>query len=139
MIWTLNIKLIQGLYAKGPWEAAVELDADCTLDELHHIIQQAVEFDDDHLYEFFVARTPRSRDRIRFDEENGELYARTIASLFPLPPDRRLYYLFDYGDNWIFQVSRARAKPFVPEAEAEYPRLISERGDKPPQYPDWDE
>jgi hypothetical protein len=166
MIWTLKIKLLAGRWAEKDWEATIALDASSTLADLHHIIQQAVGFDNDHLYGFYVARTPRSRDRVRYDgrmydgwydededgedqdedndEDEGEGYAEeeddaasatTLEGLFPLPTDRRLFYLFDYGDDWIFQISRARNKPFAPEPGSEWPRLISERGEKPVQYP----
>lgn len=138
MIWTLQLKLVRGLYAEGPWEATIALDAASTLEDLHHIIQRAVDFDNDHLYEFYLARTDRSRDRIRFDEEDDQLFTRTIESLFPLPKDKRLYYLFDYGDHWLFQIARTRTKPFEAESGIEYPRVMSEKGARPPQYPDWD-
>ncbi len=49
MIWTLQLKLVRGLYAEGPWEATIALDAASTLEDLHHIIQRAVDFDNDHL------------------------------------------------------------------------------------------
>ena len=67
MIWTLQIKLLSGRWANKDWAATIALDASSTLDDLHHIIQQAVDFDNDHLYGFFVARTPWSRDRVRYD------------------------------------------------------------------------
>ena len=105
---------------------------------MHRAIQWAVDSGEDHLYGFFVARTDRSRDRIRFDGENEELFTRTIEFLFPLPKDRKLFYLFDYGDSWLFQVSRTRDRPFEAEAGVQYPRLIGEKGEKPPQYPDTD-
>jgi hypothetical protein len=139
MIWTLSVKLVRGRYAEGPWQATIALDADSTLEDLHHVIQQAVDFDNDHLYELFIARTEHSGDRIRFDDENEELFTRTIESLFPLPKDRRLYYLFDYGDSWVFQVSRTRHRPYEAEAGSEYPRLIAEQGERPRQYPDYEE
>lgn len=178
MIWTLKIKLLSGRWVEKDWEATIALDASSTLADLHPLIQQAVGFDNDHLYGFYVARTPWSRDRVRYDgseydgwydededrdgddgedqdgdqgegeyEDEGEDYAGeeddaasaiTLESLFPLPTDRRLFYRFDYGDNWIFQISRTRHKPFVAEPGTEWPRLISERGEKPPQYPEPD-
>lgn len=138
MIWTLDIKLVQGLYATGPWQGTIAIDAASTLEDLHYAIQRAVDFDDDHLYELFIARGPHSRDRVRFGNEDEELYTRTIESLFPLPKDRRLYYLFDYGDSWLFQIARNRAKPFEAQAGVEYPVLIVEKGEKPPQYPEGD-
>ena len=172
MIWTLKIKLLSWRWVDMDWEATIALDASSTLADLHHIIQQAVGFDNDHLYGFYVARTPWSRDRVRYEgsqqygwydedevvdqyedqdggeyEDEGEEYAEeeddaasttTLEGLFPLPTDRRLFYQFDYRDNWIFQISRARNKPFAPEPGTEWPRLIDERGEKPPQYPERD-
>jgi hypothetical protein len=160
MIWTLQIKLLAGRWANKPWAATIALDASSTLEDLHYIIQQAVDFDNDHLYGFFVARTPRSRDRVRYDcnyenddedegedksegedeseeyDDNGDdrLYTTTLESLFPLPKDRKLFYQFDYGDDWIFQISRTRNKPFEAEPGIDYPRLIGESGEKPRQY-----
>ena len=55
MIWTLKVKLIFGLYAEESWEGTLEIDSTSTLDELHHVIQYAVGFDNDHLYEFYVS------------------------------------------------------------------------------------
>ena len=140
MILTIQIKLLSGRWAEKEWAATIALDASSTLEDLHHIIQQAVDFDDDHLYGFYVARTPWSRDRVRYDDEDEDgwesdaLFTTTLESLFPLPKDRRLFYLFDYGDNWIFQISRTRHKPFSQEPGIDYPQLISESGEKPPQY-----
>ena len=176
MIWTLQIKLLSGLWAEKGWAATIALDACSTLEDLHHIIQEAVGFDNEHLYGFYVARTPRSRDRVRYTgsvcagwyddegddegvdeddageeenvgeeddvweendlwEEDDAASATTLERLFPLPKHRRLFYRFDYGDNWIFQISRTRKKPFAAEPGTEWPRLISETGKKPRQYP----
>jgi len=41
-LWTLNIKLVFGIYAKGPWAATIEIDSSATLEELHLAIQSAV-------------------------------------------------------------------------------------------------
>jgi len=139
MIWTLKIKLVFGIYAEEEWEGTLEIDGSSTLEELHNAIQEAVDFDSDHLYEFYVARTERSRDRIRFDDEDKSLYINTIESIFPLEKDRKFFYLFDYGDSWLFQVLRSRKKPFTAKSATNYPCLISELGKKPEQYPDWDE
>jgi hypothetical protein len=175
MIWTLHIKLLSGLWAKTDWAATIALDASSTLEDLHFIIQEVVGFDNEHLYGFYVARTPRSRDRFRYqgridsgwyDEDDDEdeagddvgaeddvwkaydvweaddlgdedpaAWTTTLESLYPLPKDRRLFYRFDYGDDWIFQISRARNKPFAAEPGTEYPRLVDETGEKPEQYP----
>lgn len=139
MIITLKVTLLYGLNAKHPWEGSLELEEDTTLGELHDIIQRVVNFDDDHLYEFFIALTPTSRDQTCFDDENEKVYSTTIGSLFPLPKKRKLFYLFDYGDSWTFQIAKTRKKPFAAVDGVYYPRLLEEKGQKPEQYPGWDD
>jgi hypothetical protein len=136
MIWVLKVKLVGGMYATGEWEGVIEMDASASLQELHLAIQDALNFDNDHMYEFFIARTERSRERESFDDENGEVYEQTLADLFPLPDKQHLYYWFDYGDDWMFKISKARKSYPLPSPDVTYPRLIQETGEKPEQYPD---
>ena len=139
MIWTFKIELIFGAYAKEKWQTTVEIDSASTLESLHFTIQDAVEFDNDHLYEFYISRTERSRDRIRFDDEDGGIYSTTLESVYPLEKDRRLYYMFDYGDSWLFKITKSRNNPQKPKQGISYPRVVSEAGNKPEQYPVWEE
>lgn len=138
MILTLTIKLAYGYYAQA-WKATLEIDESATLEDLHQAIQKAVDFDGGHLYEFYIAKTERSRERIRFDDENKGLYKFTIDRIFSLETGKKFFYLFDYGDNWLFQITPSRKKPFSPVAGIKYPRIIAESGTKPEQYPDWEE
>jgi hypothetical protein len=139
MILALKIVLLFGANATGKWEGVIEIDSSSSLEDLHFAIQSAVGFDDDHLYEFFIARTDRSRQRVTFDDENGELYERTIESVFPLPKGHHLYYLFDYGDDWTFKISRAKTRAAESSPDITYPRLILENGERPCQYPSFDD
>jgi len=139
MIWTFKIELLFGMYAENKWRAEIELDSALSLESLHYAIQRAVEFDDDHLYEFYISRTERSRERIRFDDENEGIYSTTIEEIYPLAKDRKLYYMFDYGDSWLFKITRTRKSPKEPKPGIEYPRLVNEVGIKPEQYPAWEE
>lgn len=132
LIVTLEIKL--GTY----WSCDIELDDNSTLEGVHSAIQDAVDFDNDHLYAFFVARNERARDRIVFDDEIGNIYDTVIRDVFPLPPKKRLFYLFDYGASWIFSVSKSRKSPQATIDGIEYPRVVSETGEKPIQY-DYDD
>lgn len=74
MIWLFTVELLFGAYANDDWEGEIEIEPSSTLEDLHFTIIKAVDFDNDHLYEFYISRTERSRDRLRFDEENGEIY-----------------------------------------------------------------
>lgn len=69
------------------------------------------------------------------EEEANVPWEVRLNSLFPVGKHRKLFYLFDYGDNWVFQVSRTRHKPYEAEPGAEYPKVTAEQGDKPVQYP----
>lgn len=138
MIWTLKIELLYGAYAENQWGATLEIDDTSTLEALHAAIQDAVAFDDDHLYEFYISRTDRSRDRIRFDDENEGIYGTTLADLYPLEKGRNLYYMFDYGDNWTFKISKSRKSPQTPIQGITYPRKTEEVGIRPEQYSDWE-
>jgi len=136
LIWTFKIELLFGMYAEDEWQAELELDSLSSLEDLHFAIQDAVEFENDHLYEFYIARTETSRDRIRFDDEDGGIYSAAIEDIYPLEKDRKLYYMFDYGDSWLFKVTKTRKSPKEPKRSVKYPRMVKEIGSKPEQYPD---
>lgn len=134
MIFTLKVALFYAT-ENGQWEGVIEIDSSASLEDLHLAIQDAVGFDNDHLYEFFIARTERSRDRVRFDEEDGGVYDSTIESLYPLPDRKHLYYLFDYGDSWLFKIARIGKKHQEADPRLTYPRVVRETGERPIQYP----
>jgi hypothetical protein len=137
MIWTLEIKLLSGRWATKPWQATVALRAATTLEDLAYFIRRTLDFDDDHMETFYLARTPWSHARYGARLGGGR-FSPTLESLYPLPKSQKLFYLFDFGDNWIFQITRTRKKPFAPESGGDYPRLISEIGERPDQYPKLD-
>jgi len=136
MIITLRVKL------GTAWSVDMELDDSTVLADVHLAIQRAVEFDNDHLYAFFVARTERAQKRFMLDDENELVFSRKLSQLFPLPDKQSLFYLFDYGDNWRFKIVLTRKRPHEPVAGIEYPRVVNETGTKPIQYrgpDDWDD
>ncbi|MEZ4867773.1 MAG: hypothetical protein R3C14_40985 [Caldilineaceae bacterium] len=71
------------------------------------------------------------------EEAQGDVRVTTLDSL-QLRKGQTFLYLFDYGDEWRFNV---RVHAINPNADAalEYPRLVESVGEAPPQYPDWDE
>ncbi|BET28960.1 plasmid pRiA4b ORF-3 family protein [Wolbachia endosymbiont of Carposina sasakii] len=52
-------------------------------------------------------------------------------------PDKKMIFLFDYGDNWEFLVECCG----IIEAEAgtRYPKVTKKQGEAPPQYPDYED
>jgi hypothetical protein len=136
MIWTMKVVLWSGFCDDISWEAKIEIDSSSSLDDLHLAIQKYVEFNNDHLYEFYTSRNERSKNRMRYSDENGSVFNTTLDMLYPLKKGDSLYYLFDYGDSWIFKITRTMKKQFKPMSKEKYPKLIEELGNKPIQYSD---
>ena len=138
MIVTLDIKLPGARTDANSWSARVEVPESTTLSELHHTIQQLVEFDDDHLHEFFAGRHGRDR-KVTFGESDSpfdfnEAEEAPLSEVFPLPKGYKLYYLFDFGDYWLFQITR-RSVAKQADRTTKYPRVLQENGRRPEQYP----
>lgn len=138
MIYTIKIKLPEPMEGNH-WECVMEVDGDTNLEDLHLIIQDAVEFDNDHMYEFYIAKTDRARERQNFECDEQSICNTTIESFIQMAQGKKMFYLFDYGDSWVFQISKTRKKPFEPVSNTTYPNILSQSDFKPEQYPDWDE
>ena len=130
---------VRVMYVEQPFSFEVEVPDSTSLMELHHIIQETIGFDNDHLFEFFAGRSERNkkivfgRDPDHWDidlEVNGDIF---LEDVYPLAKGYKLYYLFDYGDHWLFEITKQRKKPKFQEKVA-YPRVITADGVKPEQY-----
>ncbi|NHI01521.1 MULTISPECIES: IS1096 element passenger TnpR family protein [Oceanimonas] len=137
MLITLSVRLESGMYAHHDWGCELDIDDQASLHDLHLAIQQAVHFDNDHLYAFFISRKTQGAERQLFDGEEFS-HGASIASLFPLPAGKKLFYWFDFGDDWIFQVGKSRKRPKDAGPDAPYPRVSGESGTRPVQYEGYD-
>ena len=84
MIWTLKIEIPKNDFTDYFWNIEIELEASTSLAELHSIIQRATNFHDDHLYEFFIARTERSRQHASISYDDPATHDTTLEEIFPL-------------------------------------------------------
>jgi hypothetical protein len=99
-----------------------------------------VKFDEDHPFAFFVACRWRGRRQWLAESESwegqvAEFRSIRLKDVFPLG-DRRLYYRFDFGDDWTFEIRRSRGKPKERQPGVKYPCVIERIGPDPEQYPD---
>ena len=143
-VWALKVECVYGAYLKQrPCIRVIEIPEDASLDDLHFGIQDAVRFDNDHPYDFYAGRRPFSR-KVTYGEspaspmEIPEFAEIPLNQVFPLPERMKLYYWFDFGDDWTFQITKERkVKPIAPRAK--YPRVVERIGPNPVQYPaiDW--
>ena len=113
-----------------PWSRIIEVKEDFSLRDLHNYIQEIVEFDDDHLYEFSIGKTPRNRSSAI--AKNTKL-----KEIYPLK-GFKLFYLFDFGDSWLFEIKKSRKKK-IANSQSTYPALIESSGVNPEQYPEYEE
>ena len=141
MIYTLTITAVSGAYLEEECIRVLEIDENDTLEDLHFAIQKAVSFDNDHLYDFYAGRHHRNRQVQYADDEDwetreSEFSQLRLSEVYPLN-GLKLYYWFDFGDDWKFEIRKARkVKP--PESDCEYPRVIEAHGPNPEQYPSWE-
>lgn len=117
----------------------IEVLAGHSLLDLHRAIQVAFEFDDDHMYSFYMSGTAWDKDtEFAGAPQHGERGAASArVDTLAWRPRQRFLYLFDYGDEHRFTVQLVGFDPEAPQAR--YPRIIEEHGDAPQQYPVWDE
>lgn len=141
-IVTLDIKLSGWRTGANSWSARVEVPESATLSDLHHTIQRLIDFDDDHLHEFFAGRNWQDR-KVTFGEpasplELNEGEEAPLSEVFPLPKGHKLYYHFDFGDDWLFEIT---CRPDAKQADRKMknPRLVQEEGRRPKQYPGEDD
>jgi hypothetical protein len=95
-------------------------------DQMNAILQMGNPFGDDD-----------DEDDEDGEEIAGDVRATTLGSL-QLHKGQNFLYLFDYGDEWRFNV-RVHAINENGDPNAEYPQLVESVGEAPEQYPDWEE
>ena len=131
---------------KSVWRK-IALRGSQTLDDLHEAIFDAFDRYDEHMYSFYFPKPgSKGRARIRDAEEYTCSYAADelgvkvtdakVASL-GLTPRRKFHYLFDFGDEWWHDITVEQID--APAEKGDYPRILEEKGESPPQYPDEDE
>ena len=107
-----------------------------TLHDLHLAILDAYDFYADHLYMFSPDRKPYDRNGYYSPDDDGMNSAdQAVLEKLGLKKGDRWLYLFDFGDEWKFDVTvkdieegRSNRKAQVLEGKGE---LV--------QYPDWEE
>ncbi len=109
--------------------------------ELHLFIQKIIDFENDHLFEFYAGRNDRNRkivfsDNAGYPDDGGNYESILLKDIYPLK-GLKLYYLFDLGDNWLFEIRKSRKKVTV-QKDIIYPRVVSDNGIRLRQYHDED-
>ncbi len=118
----------------------IEILGNQTLHDLHTEIQVAFNWDDDHLYSFYMSGVFHDSNSAISHPFAGDLHDSTevpIAAL-GLEPERRFAYLFDYGDEWChtLEVLGIGTKDVSEDDSYDYPMVVGAEGTPPAQYED---
>ncbi len=127
-----------------------------TLKDFHEIIFNAFDRYDEHLYSFYLTKKPAKSlatrrkapefvpslaledDSIAFfgQKEKYDASKTKIADL-GLGVKDKMYYLFDYGDEWWHEITLLSI--IETKRKQGLPRIVKKVGASPPQYPEFDE
>lgn len=131
-------------YVDGQFTVRVALDkklyrdlllhATMTLEDLHLAIQKVYEFDNDHLYAFYVNENQTFGSTLGYD--NLPAAAIQLGEL-GLHEGKQFIYLFDFGDDWRFLITVLKIN-HEGKALKKF-KLVESVGDTPQQYPDYEE
>jgi hypothetical protein len=149
--WKKNLVLTSSEFTEGIYIFKVSLakawrriaiPAQLELDWLSNSILDAFDFDSDHLYQF------RYKDRFGRSGQISHPYCEESPSTtevrvgeLPLQPGDKMIFLFDFGDNWEFDVQLEEIQP--PNTKIKKPKILETHGKAPSQYwneeDDWEE
>jgi len=128
-VYTFKVSYLQN---RDIWRV-IEMRGDQTLDDLHYAIQDAVDFDADHLYSFFMSgRAWDKTTEYASPYTEGRSAAKVRIRDLRLRPKQRFLYLFDYGDEHRCEVQLLDINPEGPKGK--YPRIVERHGPNPQQY-----
>lgn len=105
---------------------------DCTLHQLHQLIQIAMGWEFDHPYCFEVGGVDFMDQEMIRDNEVWDASATRLSDILPVQNRRpRFHYEYDFGDQWMHQL--ILEERFAPEPGVTYPRCVAGARACPPE------
>lgn len=131
-VYTFKVSLHNGLWRK------INLSHYHYLYDLHMAIQEAFDFDNDHLYAFYVGGNKRTGKPIYCPEveEKGKNTEEVTIADCRLFRGQKIFYLFDFGDEWWFDIKLLKIDKESPELSRSV--IIESQGKSPEQYHYWE-
>jgi hypothetical protein len=149
-LYTLEVFLLSGPITEEFVEQnpvvsrTIQIRGDQTLADLHDILFEAYDREEEHLYEFqFKGEGPADSEAERYvppmaaNSDEAGISTETKIGALNLAVGEPFGYWFDFGDDWWHQLNVVAIEGEVPDGQ--YPRVVERVGDSPPQYPDFDE
>lgn len=141
-IFSLKIALYPDCYR------IIHIRSEATWDYLQTIIQDIFQFDNDHLYAFYLNGKQQYKEGNVVSDHREEFgtdgYPANLITLgeTALKQGQEVLYIFDFGDNWEFRIEvldilQAPDKPA--KNKASWYTLIQSEGEAPKQYGRYDD
>lgn len=124
--YIMTVKLSDKLWRK------IQINKTATLDDLHEIILESYDFEDEHLYAFFMDNKAWSRGESYYSpyyDQGPSANNVRLCDLY-LSVNRNFLYLYDFGDDWRFYITVFKELT----EETEKPKIIDSKGKAPTQY-----
>ena len=127
-----NAYVFKVLLKRGLWRR-IKIPSNHTLHNLHEAILEAYDFDNDHLYAFFMEGKPWKGTAYWSPQNDCGPYANRIKlKSLNLELKQKFLYLYDFGDEWKFSVQLEAI--LEEEVSLLKPIVIEKRGESPEQY-----
>jgi len=143
MVLKLRVECMSGVNCVHECVRAIAMDDSSSLLDLHERIQDAVSFGRDHPFTFYTANSASPRayrhwitDMDHWDKREPVFRDTQLKDIWPLGR-RRLYYWFDFGDDWIFEIRKLRHSKS--DESLSTPIVLERIGPDPVQYPVFEE
>jgi hypothetical protein len=116
---------------------------DCTLVELHALVQITMGWDFEHLYRFLIGSVSYADLEMASQDDAEDACDTYLSEVLPVQNRRpRFDYEYDFGDQWMHQL--IVEERFPPEPGVEYPTCVAGQRACPPEdcggpwgYPDF--
>jgi hypothetical protein len=107
---------------------------DCTLGQLHEVLQIVMGWEDSHLHQFIVRGAyygPHDPDDIDWDMEKHDEEEISISKIVKMGRRVRFSYEYDFGDSWEHEI--VFEKTLEPEPKMKYPYCVEGKRACPPE------
>lgn len=129
--YTKGTFLLKVYLSRNRWRT-IAISSEHTLEEFHNAIQDAFDFDKDHLYAFFMDGIPWSNNHIYAPEDTEGPFSNQVRiGDLGLHAGQRFMYVFDFGDEWHF---KAEVLEITREPGPPSPVITEKKGKSPEQY-----
>ncbi len=105
---------------------------DCTLVELHDLLQVAMGWEFEHLYRFIIGGVKYADLEMASQEDVQDASDTNLSEILPAQNRRpRFHYEYDFGDQWMHQL--VVEERFPPEQGVKYPICVAGQRACPPE------